>query len=110
MMKLAISPAAAGLVRALLARASVPRERVLLSTYRSTDWHSLTFAGERHEIGLRVAGPDAAAIVERMLRGIGEAEFDIFGQIMADIAVEHPPHTHRDGSISVGIEALTIAA
>lgn len=110
MMKMTMSPAAAGLIRALLARAGVPREEVLISTYRSTDWHSLTFAGERHEIGLRIAGHDAAATVERMVAGLEEAEFSITGQIVADIALEQPPHTHRDGSVSIAIEALTIAA
>ena len=44
MMKLAMSPAAAGLLRALLERAGVDRNRILLSEFRSTDWCSLTFA------------------------------------------------------------------
>jgi hypothetical protein len=51
MMKLALSPAAAGLLRSLLGRAGVDRDRILLSEFRSTDWQSLTFMGERHEMG-----------------------------------------------------------
>ncbi len=46
MMKLAMSPAAAGLLRALLGRAGLDRNRILLTEFRSTDWHSLTLAGE----------------------------------------------------------------
>lgn len=110
MMKIAMSPAAAGLLRALFARTGLPRETVLLTRYSSTEWHSLTFAGERHAIGLRVPGPDAKAIVERLLDGIEEAEFTISGQIVADIAVQFQPLVHDDGAISLGFEALTIAA
>ena len=109
MMKLAMSPAAAGLIRDLLARAAVAREAVLLTDYRSTEWHSLTFAGERHEVGLRIPGPAAAAIVERLLSGLADAEFAIAGHIVADIAVRGRPVTHDDGAITVDPEALTIA-
>ena len=96
--------------RALLARAGVDRDRVLLTDYRSTEWQSLTFDGERHQIGLRFPGPNASGPVERLLDGLGDAEFTLPGQLLADIAVEHRPRLHPDGAISVGIEALTIAA
>ena len=54
MMKLALSPAAAGLLRALVARAGINRDRILLTDFRSIDWQSLTFVGERHEMELRI--------------------------------------------------------
>lgn len=108
MMKLAMSPAAASLLRALLGRAGVDRNRILLSDFRSTDWRSLTFAGERHRIHLRVPGPGAAAIAECLTRDLGDAEFAIPGQIVADIAVEGAMIEHPDGSISLTIEALTV--
>jgi len=57
MRTIAMSAAAAGLLRALLARAAVERDRILLTELRSTDWQSLTFIGERHRIQLRVSGP-----------------------------------------------------
>ena len=60
MMRSALSVAAAGLLRSLLARAGVERDRILLTDFRSTDWQSLTFVGERHEIRLRLPGPDTA--------------------------------------------------
>ena len=108
MMKLAMSPAAAGLLRALLARAGVDRNRILLSDFRSTDWNSLTFAGERHEITLRIPGPGAAVPVMLLIGGLEEADFTIPGQIVADIALIRPPSDQPDGSILVEIEALTV--
>jgi hypothetical protein len=108
MMKLALSTAAAGLLRSLLARAGVDRDRILLSEFRSIDWQSLTFMGERHEMELRVPGPDAVAIADRLTDGLGDAEFAIPGQIVADIALRRPPLANPDGSISLHIEALTI--
>lgn len=109
MMKLALSPAAAGLLRALVARTGIDRDRILLSAYRSFDWQSLTFDGERHEIELRVPGPDAEAIAARLSHGLGDAEFAIPGQIVADIGLQQPPSTNDDGSITLSVEALTIA-
>jgi hypothetical protein len=109
MMKLAISPAAAGLLRAFLSRAGVNRDRILLGEFRSTDWQSLTFMGERHLMDLRIPGPDAAALVDRLTDGLADAEFAIPGQIVADIGLERPPLENPDGSVSLRIEALTIA-
>jgi hypothetical protein len=108
MMKLALSPAAAGLLRSLLARAGVDRERFLLTEIRSVDLQSLTIMGVRHEMDLRVPGPDASAPVDRLTAGLAEAAFVIPGQIVADIALKRPPLRNSDGSISLRIEALTI--
>ena len=109
MMKLAMSAAAAGLLRALLDRAGVDRNRILLTEFRSTDWHSLTFAGERHQIALRIPGPGAAGVAECLTRDLGDADFTIPRQIVADIGVDGAMIEHPDGSISLSIEALTIA-
>jgi hypothetical protein len=107
MMKLALSPAAAGLLRALVSRAGVNRDRILLSEFRSTDWQSLTFMGERHVMDLRIPGPDAGVIAARLTDGLADAEFAIPGQIVADIGLERPALENADGSISLFIEALT---
>jgi hypothetical protein len=108
MMKLAMSPAAAGLLRALLGRAGVDRNRILLTDFRSTDWRSLTFAGERHRIDLRIPGPAAGEVAELLTNSLGEAEFSIAGQIVADIAVDGAMVEHPDGAVSLRIEALTV--
>ena len=109
MMKIAISPAAGALLRALIARAGVDRNRILLSDVHSTDWQSLTFAGERHEIRLRILGPNSAGVAERLLDGLADAEFAIPGQIVADIAASGQPEAHADGSTELALEALTIS-
>lgn len=108
MMKPQLSLAASGLLRAILARTGVDRDRILICSWTSVDWQSLTFVGERHEALFRVAGPDAARLVAMIADGIDEAEFAIAGQIVADIAVAEPPEPQPDGSILVNIEALTV--
>lgn len=109
MMKLAMSPAAAGLLRALLERAGVDKHRILLTEFRSTDWCSLIFTGERHRIDLRIPGPGAAAVADKLTRDLADAEFVIPRQIVAEITVEGAMIEHPDGAVSVRIEALTIA-
>ncbi len=109
MMKLALSPAAAGLLRSILARGGINRDRILLTEFRSTDWQSLTFTGERHEMEVRIPGPDAERLVATLIDGLDEAEFAIPGQVVADIGLEHPPRHNRDGSITLFMEALTVA-
>lgn len=109
MMKLAMSAAAAGLLRSLLARAGVDRNRILLSDFQSTDWNSLTFTGERHAIGLRIPGPGAAPIAALLIDGLEDADFAIPGQIVADIALARAPVDQPDGAITLEIEALTVA-
>lgn len=108
MMKLALSPAASGLLRALIARSGVGREDVILSNFRSVDWQSLTFIGERHEMTLRIIGPEAWAAALRMSENLSDTEFSIPGQLVADIALRHEPEQDADGSVILDIEALTL--
>lgn len=109
MIKLALSSAAAGLLRALIARAGVNRDRILLTNFQSVDWQSLTFVGERHAMELRIPPPDAQRLASIICKGLAEAEFVIPGQIVADIGLECPPSENSDGSVNLHIEALTIA-
>jgi len=83
---------------------------MLLGESRSVDWQSLTFIGERHEIALRIAAPDSAAAASRLIDGIADAEFDLPGYFVADVAVVEAPAEQPDGSTTLRIEALTIAA
>jgi hypothetical protein len=109
MMKLAMSQAAMGLLRALIGRAGVRRDRILLTEWRSIDWQSLTFVGERHSISLRIAGPHSDSIAQRLTSDLEEADFVIPGQIVADIAIVGEPQLRNDGSTELSLEALTIA-
>ena len=108
MNRLPMSAAASALLRSLLDRASLTRDRILLTHYRSVDWQSLTFIGERHEFGFRLVGPDANEIFARLTGGLEEAEFAIPRQLLADIVVPSEPVREADGSLSFSIEALTI--
>lgn len=108
MMKIPMSVAAAGLLRSLLARAGRNRNRFLLIESRSTEWQSLTFVGERHEMRFRVPGLDAAEIITGLTSRLEDAEFSIPGQIVADIGLAGPSRRESDGSITFELEALTI--
>jgi hypothetical protein len=109
MLKMAMSGAASGLLRALLERIGDQANRILLSEIQSVDWRSLTFTGETHLMRLRVPGPNADMIVGRLTNGIGDVEFSIPGHLVADIAVAGAPTRALDGSVTLAIEALTIA-
>ena len=108
MMRMAMSVAAAGLLRELLRRSGVDRNRILLTEFRSTDWQSLTFTGEQHRIRLRIPAPDAPETVARLVNGIEDSEFSVPGHVVADIALAGEPERCDDGSLSLAIEALTI--
>ena len=109
MNRIPMSKAGAGLLRALLSRALVEPDRILLTDYRSSDWQSLTFVGERHEMRFRIPGPDARKTYDAMTGNLTDEEFAIPRQIVADVAVFGSPTNEPDGSISFGLEALTIA-
>jgi len=107
-LKMAMSRAASGLLRALLERIGDRSDRILLSEIQSVDWQSLTFVGERHELRFRVAGPDAQFIYDRITEKLDDAEFAIPRQIVADVLVYGQPKREEDGSISFTIEGLTV--
>jgi hypothetical protein len=109
MNKLPMSRAASSLLRALLDRTKANHDRILLTEIQSCDWQSLTLTGERHVINLRVRGPDAGPVARSLTKGLEDAEFAISGQIVADIAATLDPLSKTDGSITLSIEALTIA-
>ena len=109
MNRLPLSPAASAVLRALIGRAKVSRDRILLTEVKSVDWQSLTFNGERHQIELRIVGRDCRAAAERMCDRLEDAEFSIAGLIVADIAVVDGPRAAADGSVKLSIEALTVS-
>ena len=73
MNRIPMSRAGAALLRALLSRALVDHDRILLTEYRSTDWQSLTFVGERHTMHFRIPGPTADEIFARMTGDLSDA-------------------------------------
>lgn len=108
MMKMAVSPAASAVLRALISRSAVERNRFLLIGVQSTDWQSLTFTGERHRMTVRISGEDAGKVADRLCGGIEDAELSGSGVIIADISVE-ARRDDQDGSVELTFEALTLA-
>ncbi len=108
MMRMAMSPAAAGVLRGLILRSGVDRNRILLTHGRSADWHSLTFTGERHSFALRITGAGSGGIAERICADLEDAEFDVPGAIVADIALVGQVAASGEDS-ELTIEALTVA-
>jgi hypothetical protein len=104
-----MSAAAAGLLRALLTRAGGQRNRILLTDFRSVEWQSLTFVGERHLFAFRLVGPDRDSAMELLTSELEDAEFAIPGHIVADIALAGAPQHDDEGAIIIQLEALTVA-
>jgi hypothetical protein len=78
--------------RALIRALAERYPRLVLLDGRSEPWASVTFSGERHVLRY-AAGVD--------LDGIEEAEFDLSGPLLADIAA-------TVNGAEITIEALTI--
>lgn len=104
-MSLAISPVAGAVLRGLTEAAGDRRHEVLLSEFRSTDWQSLTFIGEKHDLTLIYPSDkigDLEALIER-------ENIEIPDHILADIAIAKREPA-KDGFERVSIEALTVQA
>ena len=104
-----LSAAATQLLRALVTRTGLEPDRIIIGRFRSVDWQSLTFIGERHEISLRLAGPDAGDALGRLSDGLGEAEWSLHGHVVAEILIVAEAQV-GDGSVLVDLEALTLRA
>lgn len=96
-----------GGVRALVARLGerAGREPVV-EHLRSTPWSSVTFAGARHRLTLRLDGEGAGDALARMCEHLDYAEFDLPGHILADI--ELVECECAEGLARAVIEALTV--
>lgn len=106
-MKRALSCAATQLLRALRARSGLENDEIIVGRFQSIDWQSLTFTGERHELLLRLAGPDPNAALARLRCDLADAEWALRGHVVADIVIIGEKKV-ADGSIEVAIEALTL--
>jgi hypothetical protein len=86
---------------------------LLIESIGSEPWASATFVGQTHWIDVRLEGhADAvSATCRRLGAELGEAEFDVLGHIVADVAVEAAPLvTAESGSTqcNLRLEILTI--
>ncbi len=108
MKRLLLSGAATQLLRALMARSGLGPDRIVIGRFHSVDWQSLTFVGERHEFSIRLLGPDFGLALARLRDGLGDAEWQLVGHVVADIMIVREISSD-DGSILVEIEALTLS-
>lgn len=108
MNKSVLSTAAAGVLRTLIFRSRVDRNRILLIDATSTDWQSLTFSGERHRLVVKISGPDSSIVADRLCNGLEDEELSLSGAIVVDIAVEQRTN-NEDGTTELVIGALTVA-
>lgn len=84
------------------------RDRIRISAFRSVDWQSLTFTGERHEISLRIPGPGAEQAAALLRDGLADAEWSLRGHVVAEILIVGERQA-PDGAILVDLEALTLS-
>jgi len=103
-----MSSAGSALLRAILHRALVSRDRIFLTECRSVDWQSLTFIGERHEFGFRLTGPDSNEVFAAMTDGLEHADLAIPKGFVAEISLAGEPVRSQDGSIAFRVDALTL--
>ena len=104
-----LSCAATQLLRALVVRMRLDADRISIGHFRSVDWQSLTFFGERHEISLRIPAPDAGIALASLRDELADAEWDLNGHVVADILIVGEKAAD-DGSVLVNLEALTLTA
>jgi hypothetical protein len=74
----------------------------------STPWASVTFRGARHRLTFALEGDGAAEASDAFLARMDEAEFDIAGHILADIALAEVERSEAGDRVRVTIEALTV--
>lgn len=62
---------------------------IVVNDIRATDWASLTFVGQRFEFDLRLDGDpgSVADAIDRLDKGIADAEIAIKGHFVAEIRV-----------------------
>lgn len=109
MVRMTMSPAAAGLLRGLISRARIEKNRILLTEVTSIDWQSLTFTGERHKLVFRITGADARDVAARVCSGLEDAELHVPGAIVADIGLIGEITQAGGEGVAMTIEALTVA-
>lgn len=86
---------------------------IVIEALNSEPWVSATFSGHRHWLELRLHGCASGipGMRDRLAASLGEAEVDLPGQVLADLAlVDSAIHMEQDGQAvcRVTLEALTI--
>ncbi len=82
-----------------------------LASATEREWASVTFSGARHRIELALPASDPDAPLPPALARIGDHEFDLGGEIVADCAVTIGARAPGTPAMrSVRVDLLTIVA
>lgn len=79
---------------------------MVIEELRCRDWASLTLAGARHELDVRLEGPGARAAHADIAARLPEYDVPMVGRILADLAIE--PSMIDPESVAITISALVI--
>jgi len=74
----------------------------------SRGWASVTFTGARHKVAFSLEGEGAARAADGFAAQLADAEFDLDGHIIADIALVGEERSPAGDRVKVRIEALTV--
>ena len=107
-MRRVIEDAATALLRALGATFAAFEGAFRVDELSSRSWASVTFSGARHRIAFSLEGVGAGAAADRFLAAMGEAEFDLHGHILADIACVGDERSAAGDRVRLSLEALTV--
>lgn len=100
--------AATALLRALCASFASFAGAFRIDELVCRSWASVTFTGARHRIAFSLEGEGAGAAADSFIERMGEAEFDLRGHILADIALVGEERSAAGERVQVRIEALTV--
>jgi len=99
---------ATALLRALSARFAGFAGLFRVEELASRNWASVTFSGARHRVAFILEGEGAGTTADAFLEGMAEAEFDLRGHILADIAVVGQERDEAARRVRLDLEALTV--
>lgn len=74
----------------------------------SRSWASVTFSGARHRVTFCLEGAVAGSAADAFVTQMSEAEFDLDGHILADIALLGADRSPSGDRVQLRLEALTV--
>lgn len=98
------------LVRALCARLGTAGVEARGEVRDHRSWTSITFAGERNALRLRIDGVNAAIAADDFLAGLADAEFDLPGHWVVDIILAGEERAPDGGRVMLDLDVITVEA
>ena len=104
-----IEDSATAFLRALRLRCGDGAPAIRIEELASRSWASAAFCGARHRVVFAIEGAGAGEAADAFLDGMEEAEFDLRGHVLADIALIAAERAEDGERIRISLEALTVA-